>query len=373
LDSSSAYATCDNSSRDRLAHDDNSASAASPMEHETETSTTTGTLCRSSLPTVVAHPSGNGVTNGIANANACAKKKLLRLRKMGSRQNSKTESDSSDADTHSVMETPRRLRRKNFRLKQRSLDDDFRLSSTTNEQEMATAGGDIVYGSLKVKPGELIEQSQCVAPAPSISSSASTTPLTSTTPSSTITPPTKLGAFIPPPLPEPNRAYNTNANVFVKTKRKIFTTIPEPSASEGIAVIAKELDSPTEERSDKLEKSEKSKCLPRPLSLYKSISLERLKQPPVKEDLRKCQSSEAFQRGSLFVPPPLASDSMERLAESKRNHELSNPPVPPRKAHLYKKNSLHKSHSDVQSELGRLADLVRNSKYISYKYVAVNL
>jgi len=65
----------------------------------------------------------------------------------------------------------------------------------------------------------------------------------------------------------------------------------------------------------------------------------------VKEDLRKCQSSEAFQRGSLFVPPPLASDSMERLAESKRNHELSNPPVPPRKAHLYKKNSLHKSHS----------------------------
>ncbi|XP_065721264.2 uncharacterized protein [Drosophila suzukii] len=344
LDSSSAYATCDNSSRDRLAHDDNSASAASPMEHETETSTTTGTLCRSSLPTVIAHPSGNGVTNGIANANACAKKKLLRLRKMGSRQNSKTESDSSDADTHSVMETPRRLRRKNFRLKQRSLDDDFRLSSTTNEQEMATAGGDIVYGSLKVKPGELIEQSQCVAPAPSISSSASTTPLTSTTPS-TITPPTKLGAFIPPPLPEPNRAYNTNANVFVKTKRKIFTTIPEPSASEGIAVIAKELDSPTEERSDKLEKSEKSKCLPRPLSLYKSISLERLKQLPVKEDLRKCQSSEAFQRGSLFVPPPLASDSMERLAESKRNHELSNPPVPPRKAHLYKKNSLHKSHS----------------------------
>ncbi|XP_016961145.1 uncharacterized protein LOC108031888 isoform X2 [Drosophila biarmipes] len=345
LDSSSAYATCDNSSRDRLAQDDNSASAASPMEHETETSTTTGTLCRSSLPTVNAIPSANGVTNGISNANACAKKKLLRLRKMGSRQNSKTESDSSDADTHSVMETPRRLRRKNFRLKQRSLDDDFRLSSTTNEQEMATAGGDIVYGSLKVKPGELIEQSQCVATAASISSSTSSTPLTSTTPSSIVTPPSKLGAFIPPPLPEPNRAYNTNANVFVKTKRKIFTTILEPSAAEGIAVIEKELESPTEEKSDKLAKAEKSKCLPKPLSLYKSISLERLKQPPVKEDLRKCQSSETFRRGGLFVPPPLASDSMERLAESKRNHELSNPPVPPRKAHLYKKNSLHKSHS----------------------------
>ncbi|XP_033165066.1 uncharacterized protein LOC117144147 isoform X1 [Drosophila mauritiana] len=348
LDSSSAYATCDNSSRDRLAQDDNSASAASPMEHETETSTTTGTLCRSSLPTVNANPIAN---NGVTSATASAKKKLLRLRKMGSRQNSKTESDSSDADTHSVLETPRRLRRKNFRLKQRSLDDDFRLSSTTNEHDVATAREDIVYGSLKVKPGELIEQSQCVAPAPvhlvlhdpSISSSASTTPLTSTTPSSTVTPPTKLGAFIPPPLPEHNRTYNTNANVFVKTKRKLFTTIPQPSAAEGLAVIEKELDSPTEEKSEKLDKPEKSRCL-KPLNLYKSISLDRITHPPCKEELRKCQSSEHFRRGILFVRPPLASDSIERL--SKKHQEFSsNPPVPPRKAHLYKKNSLHKSHS----------------------------
>ncbi|XP_032577171.1 uncharacterized protein LOC6607289 isoform X2 [Drosophila sechellia] len=345
LDSSSAYATCD--SRDRLAQDDNSASAASPMEHETETSTTTGTLCRSSLPTVNANPIAN---NGVTSASASAKKKLLRLRKMGSRQNSKTESDSSDADTHSVLETPRRLRRKNFRLKQRSLDDDFRLSSTTNEHDVATAREDIVYGSLKVKPGELIEQSQCVAPAPvhlvlhdpSISSSASTTPLTSSTPSSIVTAPTKLGAFIPPPLPEHNRTYNTNANVFVKTKRKLFTTIPQPSAAEGLAVIEKELDSPTEEKSEKLDKPEKSRCL-KPLNLYKSISLDRITHAPCKEELRKCQSSEHFRREILFVRPPLASDSIERL--SKKHQELSNPPVPPRKAHLYKKNSLYKSHS----------------------------
>ncbi|XP_017124065.1 uncharacterized protein LOC108143972 isoform X1 [Drosophila elegans] len=343
LDSSSAYATCDNSSRDRLAQDDNSASAsaASPMEHETETSTTTGTLCRSSLPTVnvSANPSVNGIGN--ASASASAKKKLLRLRKMGSRQNSKTESDSSDADTHSVLETPRRLRRKNFRLKQRSLDDDFRLGSTANDLETAAPREDIVYGSLKVKPGELIEQSQCVAPAPV----SSTTPLISTTPPATVTLPTKQGAFVPPPLPEHNRNYNTNANVFVKTKRKLFTTIPEPNASEGIALIEKDLDSPTEEKADKLIKSEKFKCPPKPLNLYKSISLERLTQPPNKEDLRKCQSSENFRRGCLFVRPPLASDSIERLAESKKPPELNNPPVPPRKAHLYKKNSLHKSQS----------------------------
>ncbi|KAH8232290.1 hypothetical protein KR032_003730 [Drosophila birchii] len=352
LDSSSAYATCDNSSRDRLAQDDNSASAASPMEHETETSTTTGTLCRSTAPT--ANP-GSLANGGASTSASCAKKKLLRLRKMGSRQNSKTESDSSDADTHSVLETPRRLRRKNFRMKQRSLDDDFRLGSTAPANETE----EIVYGSLKVRPGQLIEQSQCVAPAPIPASTPS-----SSTPSTATTPPTRVGAFVPPPLPESNnRTYNTNANVFVKTKRKLFTTIPEPSAFEGIAVIEKELDSPLEEqqpekleklqKSENLQKLERSKCQPRPLSLYKSISLERIcsfSPQPAKEELRKSQSSDNLRRGSLLVRPPLASDSMQRLAESKKlekHQELpANPPVPvPRKAHIYKKNSLHKSHS----------------------------
>ncbi|KAH8278762.1 hypothetical protein KR018_008907 [Drosophila ironensis] len=330
LDSSSAYATCDNSSRDRLAQDESaSASAASPMEHETETSTTTGTLCRSTAPSVAANP------NAGANGSMCAKKKLLRLRKMGSRQNSKTESDSSDADTHSVLETPRRLRRKNFRLKQRSLDDDFRLGSTTNEPEVVAPREDIVYGLLKVKPGELIEQSQCVAPAPD--------PVAAPAPA----PPNKIGAFVPPPLPETHaRNYNTNANVFVKTKRKLFTTIPEPTSSEGIAVIEKDLDSPVEDRLDILERL---KSQPRPLSLYKSISLDRIQGGPLKEDSRKCQSSDNLRRGAFLVRPPLASDSIQRLAEARRQAESANPPVPPRKAHLYKKNSLHKSHSATVS------------------------
>ncbi|KAH8283940.1 hypothetical protein KR054_005497 [Drosophila jambulina] len=352
LDSSSAYATCDNSSRDRLAQDDNSASAASPMEHETETSTTTGTLCRSSVPTAIAGSLGNGGAS--TSTSACAKKKLLRLRKMGSRQNSKTESDSSDADTHSVLETPRRLRRKNFRMKQRSLDDDFRLGSTAPSIEPE----EIVYGSLKVRPGQLIEQSQCVAPVP-VPATIPEVAAVATPPSATVTPPIKVGAFVPPPLPESNnRTYNTNANVFVRTKRKLFTTIPEPSAFEGVAVIEKELDSPLEEQAPgKLEKSEKllkpeklerSKCQPRPLSLYKSISLERISSSPQpsKEELRKTQSSQNLRRGSLLVRPPLASDSMQRLAESKKLEKQQEPPVPvPRKAHLYKKNSLHKSHS----------------------------
>ncbi|EDW24393.1 GL24126 [Drosophila persimilis] len=152
LESSSAYATCDNSSRDQLALTDHS--AASPMEHETETSTTTGTLCRSNMGMANANVNANANANVSVTANA-AKKKVVRLRKMGSRQNSKTESDSSDADTHSVLETPRRLRRKNFRVKQRSLDDDFRLGSftTTAPNELDTANAtDDAYGIEKPPP-----------------------------------------------------------------------------------------------------------------------------------------------------------------------------------------------------------------------------
>ncbi|BFF91129.1 uncharacterized protein DMAD_09485 [Drosophila madeirensis] len=336
LESSSAYATCDNSSRDQLALTDHS--AASPMEHETETSTTTGTLCRSNMATASASASVSA--NAPANA---TKKKVVRLRKMGSRQNSKTESDSSDADTHSVLETPRRLRRKNFRVKQRSLDDDFRLSSfTATVPNEADATEDVIYGSLKVKPGELIEQSQCIAPA--------TAP--PPVPPPAAVPPIKLGGFVPPPLPEPH-ARTYNANVFVKTKRKIFTTIAEPSASEGIALIEKELDSPTHSVEEKPEKTERVKNQPRPLNLYKSISLERLSPlRPKVELLRRCQSSEGVRQAALVVRPPLASDSIQRLAQLPAKRlpvELSNPPVPPRKAHLYKKNSLHKSHSATVS------------------------
>ncbi|XP_023034219.1 uncharacterized protein LOC6648056 isoform X2 [Drosophila willistoni] len=324
--------TCDNSSRDQLAVEDQS--GASHMEHETETSTTTGTLCRSSVGAA-----GNSHVNA-------AKKKLLRLRKMGSRQNSKTESDSSDAETHSVLETPRRLRRKNFRLKQRSLDDDFRLGScppivqpASNEKETTPAPLEVIHGSLKVKPGELIEQSQSIAPV--------------------AVPPSKLGGFVPPPLPESHtRNYNTNANVFVKTKRKLFTTIAEPNALEGIAVIEKELESPTISVQDNEKPmmevvNVKSKSVPRPLNLYKSISLDRLTPRHFRDDPRKCQSSENLYRRSISVPLPLASDSMQRLLQSKRSlrstQQPNCPEVPPRRVHLYKKHSLHKSHSATVS------------------------
>lgn len=331
LETSSSYATCDASSRDHLTLEEHSAASPSPspMEHETETSTTTGTLCRSSA---------------LVNSNNAAKKKL-RLRKIGSRQNSKTESDSSDADTHSVLETPRRMRRKNFRLKQRSLDDDFRLGPFPPVQSAAEAEAeDIICSSLKVKPGERIEESQSIASSSSMAQQPPQPQLLA-----------KPSGFVPPPLPELHeRSYNTNANVFVKTKRKLFTTVLEPNAAEGIALIEKELESPTLSV-DEAQQPVKCKVTttPRPLSLYKSISLERLSpQHPRREELRRSLSLDALRRASLLVRPPLASDSMKRLARSRQRQLAAStpfPPVPPRRGHLFKKNSLHKSQSATVS------------------------
>lgn len=321
METSSSYATCDASSRDHLTLEEHSAASPSPMEHETETSTTTGTLCRSSV---------------LVNSNNAAKKKL-RLRKMGSRQNSKTESDSSDADTQSVLETPRRMRRKNFRLKQRSLDDDFRLGPFPPVQSAAEAE-DIICSSLKVKPGERIEELQSIA--------SSSFPLQPQQPQLA-----KPIGFVPPPLPELHeRSYNTNANVFVKTKRKLFTTVLEPNAADGIALIEKELESPTLS----VDEAQPVKCkvtTPRPLSLYTSISLERLLPQHPREELQRSLSLDALRRVTLTVRPPLASDSIKRLARSKRQLAPTPfPQVPPRRGHLFKKNLLHKSQSATVSK-----------------------
>ncbi|XP_030375874.1 uncharacterized protein LOC115625108 isoform X2 [Scaptodrosophila lebanonensis] len=333
---SPAYATCDNSSRDQLstpidARDEQS--GTSHVENETETSTT---VYR-----------GDSIAG--ANTTCNGTKKKLRLRKLGSRQNSKTESDSSDADTHSVLETPRRIRRKNFRLKQRSLDDDFRLRSddiALDPRELSSPQVDVLYTSLKVKPGEPIKESQTFGS--SVPQMNSIEPVIKSTGL----------AFVPPPLPDIHPLnYNTNANVFVKTKRKMFTTIVEPQAAEGIAVVEKELedfpgDSTLSVKENfplsVLSRGEQS----RPVHLYRSISLEHLTSAPaINEEQRRCQSSENLTKRPL-VRPPLATDSIRTINKTLvRQEQLSklsfnSPQTPlPRKEHMYKKHSLHKSHS----------------------------
>ncbi|KAM7359709.1 uncharacterized protein ACRADG_000985 isoform 1-T3 [Cochliomyia hominivorax] len=341
--------------------------------------------------------SGAGGGGGNINAGGLGgAKKKIRLRKMGSRQNSKTESDSSDGDSHSILETPRRLKRKNYRLKQRSFDED---------PSSATIAEDMVY-VLKVKPGQPIQQiCDTVSPSKTVESGVRNNATLNRLPLATST-----------SLP----------NVFVKTKRKVFTTVQEPLAIDGVAVIEQEiLHSPTEsnaktnnsplqsneensitpENSEKdntnsLSDSQRQSLLkdleveikPRVLLAHKSISLDDVHADNITDDLRKTQSVQYLEQGkeskNLRNSPeyrtPLATDSF-RLLNRPRDLPLKQDNITKfqnmlkygknKKDHLYRKNNekifsvnplqlkgatikrienkLGKTHSDSSSEFAK--------------------
>ncbi|XP_013116324.2 uncharacterized protein LOC106093733 isoform X1 [Stomoxys calcitrans] len=264
--------------------------------------------------------SANGNSNG-GSSGGCGTKKKVRLRKMGSRQNSKTESDSSDEDNLNVLETPRRLKRKNYRLKQRSFDED--PSSATIAEEV----GECVLKDTETK----------------------------------MTRPMNLPLATSTSLP----------SVFVKTKRKLFTTVQKPSAIDGLAVIEQEvIHSPTEtdgksphksieedsgkfqefqmsqnprrgtlQREDTLKASDSENLInnlindikPRILLVHKSISLEDMRAEMDSEDTkRKSHSMESLKQGdkkwsSKEPRAPLASDSFRKIAcSAESTSRLSN-------------------------------------------------
>ncbi|XP_053947188.1 uncharacterized protein LOC128855950 [Anastrepha ludens] len=316
--------------------------------------------------------------NNGANGAAAGKKKL-RLRKTGSRQNSKTESDSSDVDNHSVLETPRRIKRKNFRLKQRSFDDDFRRGEEV-------PGDDVVY-VLKVKPGHPIEQCESVVNMEHSFSETNNYRPRSGSDKCLVT------ATVQPRRPllddlelKENLNFNQNENVFVKTKRKVFTAIAEPSASGGIAVIERELaQSPTEvaapvetaiagaantvqevvEQDDSETPTEVGSLTPkRSNSTCKSLSQGDMRINEYEyEDERKCQSAEKLATPSskqvTATRPPLASDSFRVINKSCTSlmrdsaspmkvsitvpNPVGNSPSEVRKEHRFRKNT-EKSH-----------------------------
>lgn len=296
---------------------------------------------------------GSLAVNAIGGGGA---KKKVRLRKMGSRQNSKTESDSSDEDNnHSILETPRRLKRKNYRFKQRSFDEDANSS---------TIAEDTVY-VLKVKPGQPIRQicdasnsSRVLESGGGMSNNATFARLPLATSTS---------------LP----------NVFVKTKRKVFTAIQEPMAIDGVAVIEQEiLHSPTEaaqnsiptlkevecktSKEPRVEKSDRRESYirdleielkPRVMLVHKSISLDDVRTDVEHDDnLRKVHSvqnlSSEKDRANVSDNQgfrlPLASDSF-RLLNRTRESPLKLDNVAKcenmlqqkknKKDHLYKKNN----------------------------------
>ncbi|XP_011191751.2 uncharacterized protein LOC105218093 [Zeugodacus cucurbitae] len=321
------------------------------------------------------YSNGNG-------GNGAVSKKKLRLRKTGSRQNSKTESDSSDADTHSVLETPRRIKRKNFRLKQRSFDDDYR-------RHEETGGDDVVY-VLKVKPGHPIEQCENVVSMERCFSETNNYRPKSCSEKCLVA--TATATPRQPPIVDVNDMaenlnFNQNENVFVKTKRKVFTAVPEPNAIGGMTVIERELvTTPTEEDEALTEASlseaehttqeavelvdsetatEVGSLTPkRSNSTCRSLSQGDVRRDEYDyEDERKCHSAEKLvtpaQKQTKDARPPLASDSFrvinkscaslmrESASPAKLGAIAANPagnsPTEVRKEHRFKKNT-EKSH-----------------------------
>lgn len=145
-------------------------------------------------------------------------KRKTKLRRLGSRQNSKTESDSDEAMQNVVLDAPRRVKRKTSRAKK--ISEPEKVVDETND--------DVVY-VLKIKPGMKIEQAE-------IQLDDSIVPLTQET---TVSSPEVL----------------TSNNVFVKTKRKIFTPV-EDTHNNIEAVIGRDIE--TSSGSDKNEND--SKC-----------------------------------------------------------------------------------------------------------------
>lgn len=125
-------------------------------------------------------------------------KRKTKLRRLGSRQNSKTESDSDDGMQNVVLDAPRRVKRKTSRAKK--ISEPEKVADVAND--------DVVY-VLKIKPGMKIEQAEIQLD------------------DSAVSPDANLGA-------------STN-NVFVKTKRKIFTPV-EDTHNNIEAVIGRDIE-----------------------------------------------------------------------------------------------------------------------------------
>jgi hypothetical protein len=140
-------------------------------------------------------------------------KRRTRIRRFGSRQNSKTESDSEEDQVTVTLETPRKIKRKTSRCKKAS---DTEKASESHQTE------EVVY-VFKIKPGE---------------KNALATENNNDTQS----------------LMPPIQSSSNVSNAIIKTKRKIFSPVDSSDVNEGslTAVVGQDIDS----ASDKNEQSE---------------------------------------------------------------------------------------------------------------------
>ncbi|XP_021694146.1 uncharacterized protein LOC5565140 isoform X2 [Aedes aegypti] len=148
-------------------------------------------------------------------------RKKTRIKRMGSRQNSKTESDSDDSPPNYVLEVPRKTKRKTSRAKKPS-DSSEKLATVAPPQPE-----DVVY-VLKIKPGQKTEQPERPV-LPSTSVSVTEEVLIS---------PTETCVELLENQGSSTSINNCTANILVKTKRRIFTTVEgEPSANNNASVV----------------------------------------------------------------------------------------------------------------------------------------
>lgn len=150
-------------------------------------------------------------------------RRKVRLRRMGSRQNSKTEESASSEDEtmNVVLETPRKVKRKTSKCKK--YDETIAVSNEAQSGGRVSPADDVVY-VVKLKP--------------SLANETEVTYDFTTTPSKEghveLITDSKKEDLIPGPL---------TASVLIKTKRKIFSPVKSNSAGEITAVTGIELES----------------------------------------------------------------------------------------------------------------------------------
>uniref|UniRef100_A0A182RSX4 Uncharacterized protein n=1 Tax=Anopheles funestus TaxID=62324 RepID=A0A182RSX4_ANOFN len=150
-------------------------------------------------------------------------RRKARIKRMGSRQSSKTESDSDDSPQNYVLDVPRKTKRKTSRAKKSASDSTEKLPTAPTGAEKASE--DVVY-VLKIKPGQKIEQLERPQPQnASIGMAPAGGEDVLISPRETCV---ELLEATHPTVAE-QTAVTCPTSVLVKTKRKIFTTLESDS------------------------------------------------------------------------------------------------------------------------------------------------
>lgn len=225
------------------------------------------------------------ITRNLNNGN----KRKVKLRRLGSRQNSKEESDSDEDPLSIVLEAPRRVKRKTSRAKRAT--ESVERAEDPIVASITQPGDDVVY-VLKIKPGQMIEQSE-------VSYDLKSQP---------------EDCFVSQSLVEnfcdSVESVNT-ANVFVKTKRKMFSPIGDQSG----AVIGKDLESSS--ASEKNENDQQSNIITSKSEVYSTEEKVVSNLPPLP------QSPSTQRRLEQKSNPPKEPSPAIRIMIAKYNQRLS--------------------------------------------------